>query len=137
MILWVFLAFTTDFSSGRSYAVSTIACQNMTPIHGVDPQTSIPKVQVLPHVMRLNRGQQIKVSLQTVTPGSTFRGFLVQARDVITNKILGFFLSDNNEMKVMVCGDSYSTVSHSNPSQKSTQILTWRAPSDFRGFVRF
>lgn len=136
-VLWCFLVTTINLSSGRSYAVSSAACQNMTPIHGVEPQISIANVQVVPHAMRLKRGQEVKVTLRAISKGYAFRGFLVQARDVSTNNILGNFLSGGDEMKVMVCGDSYSTASHSNPSQKSTQVLRWKAPSDFRGFVRF
>lgn len=128
---------TLCFVSGRSFAVSNVACQNMTPIHGnIEPQISISRVQVLPHAVKVNRGKFVKVSLLSLSENSTFRGFLVQARAVDSNLIVGNFIA-NDDSKVIACGNSYSTASHSNPSLKSTQILTWKAPTDFRGHIRF
>lgn len=135
-ILWCLQA-TISVISSRSYAVSNVACQNMTPIHGsFEPQFSVAKVQVMPHAVKIKRGQLIKVSLLSLSSDSTFRGFLVQARAVQSNMIVGNFLA-SDESKVIACGNSYSTASHSNPSLKSTQVLSWKAPTDFRGYIKF
>lgn len=123
--------------SSRSFAVSNVACQNMTPVHGsLEPQITLARVQVIPHAVKLRRGQEIIVSLLSLTSNSSFRGFLVQARTTESNAIVGNFLARAGA-KVIVCGNSYSTASHSDPSLKSSQRLTWKAPIDFRGYIRF
>lgn len=124
-------------SEARSYAVTNAVCQNMTPAHGsIEPQISIARMQIVPHAFRVRRGQQIKVSLLRVTTDFNYRGFLIQARSVLSDEIVGNFLS-TEEMKVMACGNSYSTASHANPTPKTGQVLIWKAPSDFVGSIRF
>lgn len=126
-----------DFTQARSYGVSNVACQNMTPNHGgTEAQISIAKVQILPHLFNVSRGKQVKISLQSISSNSSFRGFMIQARGERNNEVLGIFLS-TSEAKVMVCGNSYSTASHSNPLSKSLVELLWKAPTNFRGAVRF
>lgn len=121
----------------RSNGVSNVACQNMTPVHGSsEPQLSISRIQVVPHAFRVKRGQQIKVTLRNVSPEFIFRGFLIQARATQTNEIVGSFIA-SGAVKVMACGNSLSTASHSSPSAKSTELLHWRAPGNFVGSVRF
>lgn len=134
-----FLSFLLFLNSAqaRSYGVSDVVCQNMTPVHGqIEPQLSIARVQVLPHAFKVRRGQRLKVTLQVVSNDFTFRGFLIQARDLQTGETVGNFVT-SGKIKVMVCGKSFSTATHANPTSKSSELLLWNAPSDFRGFVRF
>lgn len=131
-----FLIFANSFEC-RSNGVSNVACQNMTPIHGSsESQLSISRIQVVPHAFRVKRGQQIKVTLRNVSPEFIFRGFLIQARTTHTNEIVGNFIA-SGAVKVMVCGNSFSTASHSSPSAKATELLLWKAPANFVGSVRF
>lgn len=135
ILCWILLSLGSAHC--RSAGVSNVACQNMTPIHGSSvPQESIARVQIVPHAYRLKRGQQLKVSLRAVSSNFTFRGFMIQARNVQSNEILGNFLPFS-DAKIMACGNSFSTASHSNPTAKSVQLLLWRAPANFRGYVRF
>lgn len=65
----------------------------------------------------------------------SFRGFFVQARAIENNQIVGTFVPKN--YNVITCGNSLSTATHQNPSVKQNQVLLWKAPKDFNGFVRF
>lgn len=115
---------------------SNVACQNMTPIHGeILAQISVAKTQIVPHAIKLRRGQQLKLSLRTVATDFTYRGFLIQARSS-TNQVLGNFIQTEG-VKVMECGNSFSTASHSEPSPKSNHLLIWKAPNNFQGYFRF
>jgi len=112
----------------------------MMPLHGNSvTQTSIPPVLILPHSITIARGQQLKITIQNVASNYTFKGFLIQARaDSKSNEILGYFLSPaDSSVKIMACGNSYSTVSQADPSQKSNILLYWRAPTHFRGSIKF
>lgn len=135
VLCWILVSLASALC--RSAGVSNVACQNMTPIHGSSvPQESIARVQIVPHSYRLKRGQQIKVSLRAVSSNFTFRGFMIQARNVQSNEILGSFLPIS-DAKIMACGNSFSTASHSNPRAKTVELLLWKAPTNFRGYVRF
>lgn len=127
---------TTTFVDARSNMVSNAACINMTPVHGdFVPQNSTAKVQIVPHAIKMKRGNEIKISLQTTSKTSVFRGFLIQARKVDTNEIIGTFRGRN--YNIVSCGGFPSTASHQNPSTKSSQILFWKSPMNFQGSVRF
>lgn len=132
---WVLIA-SVELTESRSFGVSNIACYNMTPLHGDNVAAdSIAPVQIIPHAIKINRGQQMKVSLRSVESNYTFRGFFLQARGH-ANQILGNFIVQNGT-KVIDCANSYSTVTHADPSLKSTLVLVWKAPSNYRGGFRF
>lgn len=136
VLAWSFLL--VNASEGRSFAVSSVACSNMTPAHGdFEAQSSIGTVQIIPQTIRVNRGQQIKVTLRSVSSNFTFRGYFIQARATKNSEILGNFVGGASSHKIMVCGNSFSTATHSDPSLKSYELLTWKAPSNFRGYLRF
>jgi hypothetical protein len=108
----------------------------MFPFHGnADAQNYMALVQIVPHAIRVNRGQLLKVTLRSVVANYTFRGFLVEARSQ-SNAILGNFMPNQN-IKVFTCENSYSAACHADPSGKSEQLLTWKAPRDYRGSVYF
>lgn len=131
----VLIAFISSTHS-RSFGVSNVACQNMTPIHANNvPQDTMARVQIIPHAIKVKRGQQIKISLRSVESNYTFRGFFIQARGP-ADRILGHFLAQDNT-KIIPCSDSYSTATHSDPSLKASLLLVWKAPIDYRGGFRF
>lgn len=131
----VLIAFISSTHS-RSFGVSNVACQNMTPIHANNvPQETMARVQIIPHTIKVRRGQQIKISLRSVASNYTFRGFFIQARGP-ADRILGNFLAQGN-IKIIPCSDSYSTATHSDPSMKASLLLVWKAPLDYRGDFRF
>jgi hypothetical protein len=112
----------------------------MTPEHeGFSPQTSIAPVQLLPHSIAIKSGQQMKISVRSVASNYTFKGLLIQARaEAPSREIFGNFAAPtDNSLKLMVCGGSYSTLVHADPTPKSNLLLVWKAPTNFRGFIRF
>jgi hypothetical protein len=133
--LSISLVFQVLFVYSRSFSVSTSACFSMTPEHGNSvPQTSVAKIQIVPHQIKINRGQDVKVSLQR-TSNNSFRGFFVQARNINNNEIVGSFVSRDHN--VISCYSPSSTAIHRNPSAKENQMLIWKAPKHFSGYVRF
>lgn len=151
-VLW-YLLMTMSYASSRSYGVSNLACQNMTPVHGdFKPQNSIARVQIVPHVVKVrseqisylitinlvffkvHRGQQIKISLRSVSDDSVFRGFMIQAKS--GSQLVGTFIASSG-VKVMNCDNTLASASHSEPSSRNNQIVLWKPPTNFRGYVRF
>lgn len=137
----LFMASANTYCYCASFGIkNTSACITMVPIHGNSiSQTSIAPVLILPHSITIARGQQMKITIQSVASNYTFKGFLIQARAVSkSDEILGKFLNPaDTYVKIMACGDSYSTVSHGDPSPKLNPVLRWRAPVHFRGFLKF
>lgn len=135
-VICCFLTFTSLVHARSNSVISSVACSNMTPIHGESqPQKSIAKVQIVPHAFKLKRGREIKLSLHTTSASYSFRGFLIQARKTETNEDIENFISRN--CNVILCGSSYLVASHQNPLLKSSQILVWKAPNNVQGSVRF
>lgn len=139
--IFLLMILSNTYCNCASFGIkNTTACFTMIPLHGNSvTQTSIPPVLILPHSITIARGQQLKITIQNVASNYTFKGFLIQARaDSKSNEILGHFLSPaDSSVKIMACGNSYSTVSQADPSQKSNILLYWRAPTHFRGSIKF
>lgn len=132
----IILVMTHALVSARSFSVSNAACDSMTPEHGSNqPQTTIARFQIIPHQIKLNRGQEMKVTLQRTSNNFTFRGFMLQSRDINTNRVVGYFILKN--YNVISCGESSNTATHRDPSQKISETLIWRAPKQYSGFVKF
>ena len=135
--IYFFLIALVNLIQCRSNGVSDVACSNLIPIHGdFQPQSSIANVQIVPHAIKINRGQQLKVTMYSSVSDFFFRGFIIQARTVSNNKIVGSF-SATPSMKTLLCGYLHSTACHNSPSPKSNLLLVWKAPANFRGNVRF
>ncbi|KFM66313.1 putative ferric-chelate reductase 1-like protein, partial [Stegodyphus mimosarum] len=78
-------------------------------------------------------GQVINVNIQRLTTHSTFEGFLVQAIDKMTGRLIGRFL-DADGLYLM---DECSAVTHKDNKQKTAVHLAWVAPLNQRGDVIF
>lgn len=135
IILFVFNIFR---SNGRSYSVDPSACLTFLPEHGeIEPQSDVAKIQIIPHKIKINRGRELKVSLQTTSQNVTFRGFMIQSRDVFTNNIVGNFVSRTHNVISCQGNQVGDTAVHRDPSDKITETFLWRAPMHYSGFVRF
>jgi len=134
-VVRLLLMFVTSTCGSSNGVAEQSVCYNMTPIHGEwEPQNaSMAPFLVIPHLIKVNRGQKLKVTLQSVTMDFNFKGFMIQARTESTSMIVGNFLGG----KSMVCAGSYSTATHSEASAKFSKLLTWKAPTDYQGNIRF
>ena len=71
------------------------------------------------------------------TGSATFIGFLLEARSVEDDSIIGSFVTVNNDGKYVNCGNKPQTaVTHVNKDPKSSVQVKWTAPSDFVGSVK-
>ena len=64
---------------------------------------------------------------------STFKGFLIQARDVNSNDWIGKWTETQNTTIHPEC----SAITHADPMPKQQAILLWQAPHDSQGRVYF
>lgn len=137
----LFVATVSAYCECASFGIkNTSACTTLVPLHGNSiSQTSIPPVLIIPHSITIVRGQQMKITIHSVASNYTFKGFLIQARAVSTSsEILGkFFAPKGSSVKIMACGGSFATVSHADPSPKSSFQLQWKSPANFRGSIKF
>lgn len=124
----------------QSYGYSTGApvevCTSMVPDHGVPPQTSASPVTVVTSATSVSPGGQIQVRVEGIAAAFIFRGYFIQARDLSGQTILGDFLAGTG-VTLRTCGTANSAATHSNSAERTYQLLTWRAPSNFSGNVRF
>ncbi|XP_057653432.1 reelin domain-containing protein 1 isoform X2 [Diorhabda carinulata] len=92
------------------------------------PETS--PYQVLQSAADYGPGTQITVTIQGV---ANFKGFLIQARDVVTNEWIGQWVETPNTKIHPEC----SAITHSDPKPKQAATLVWQAPKNSRGQVYF
>lgn len=80
------------------------ACGDMTPQHGVDPQSSNAPYKLYPSTKSIRSGGSVDLELKGDANGNTFKGFFVQAR--IGDTPVGQFKVDANDKYVQAvnCG---------------------------------
>jgi len=114
------------------------ACQAITPGHSHSPQSgespanlSINKQWVIP-------GQMLELEL-TTKDNSTFKGFIIQARDLrLKDQQVGSFVLSGEEASYMTCGRGiHNSITHRKSNAKTSILAKWMAPSDFEGDVVF
>ncbi|XP_045471610.1 putative defense protein Hdd11 [Harmonia axyridis] len=114
---------TWAYSSGAPTAV----CDDMTPKHPFDPQTS-----ALPYTVSISKktvkpGEETDITIS----GKDFKGFLVEVRK--GDKAVGSFLVDSKDkdIQALKChGSSNSAATHSNASVRKSITLKWKAPQE-------
>ena len=69
----------------------------------------------------------------------TFKGFLLEARNVFGNNIVGSFQNINNDTKYIKCGPNLKSAvtNEKKLGLKKTIKVKWRAPSIFSGRIKF
>ncbi|XP_053325887.1 putative ferric-chelate reductase 1 [Spea bombifrons] len=115
----------TCYSSG----LVNVACETMTPRHASNsPQTSEPPYTVSASNYSFSPGDHITVTLQA-NPNVFFKGFLLQARSVPGNNIVGYFnVTDSNAQTLSCSNTEASAVSHTSAINKSNISVLWTAP---------
>lgn len=81
-------------------------------------------------------GAAVTVRLESLD-GTTFKGFFVQGRNAIDDTIVGTF-DETDEIQAIACFEKpHSGATHKNNTIKNSLALTWRAPAEFQGNVKF
>uniref|UniRef100_A0A8C8VE31 Ferric-chelate reductase 1 n=1 Tax=Pelusios castaneus TaxID=367368 RepID=A0A8C8VE31_9SAUR len=122
----VFSARVLGFPGGNI----SVACDSMLPNHGNSVlQTTLAPYNISTSATSFNPGDKIRVGLGGID-SSSFKGFLLQARAVNGNGIVGTFqIIDPNTQGLLCNAVQNSSVSHTNPNSKLNVTAVWIAPS--------
>ncbi|KAK9879077.1 hypothetical protein WA026_003891 [Henosepilachna vigintioctopunctata] len=82
--------------------------------------------QLLQSSAHYGPGSQITVTIQG---SDTFKGFLIQGRDVATNNWIGDFIATPNTKVHSEC----SAITHADPKPKAQATFIWQAPLNSPG----
>ncbi|KAF2352786.1 Reeler domain [Trinorchestia longiramus] len=109
-------------------------CEDTTFQHdGIEPQISVAPYQLEVSADAVVGGQALSIFLSSPS-GELFEGFFIQARDVVTDEIIGTFHTE--EWKNIDCKPGVkNTVTHSGDSTKTSITVDWIAPEDYDGVV--
>jgi hypothetical protein len=122
--------------SGRPGGAPTTACSTLTPVHGtspIDPTASPPTFFIVSDLIQSDNGEftsETTYNMQLVaTGGSTFQGFIVQARDP-SGSLIGTFAVSGSDIQLVDCpGNGQATVTHTASNDKTMVSFQWTAPS--------
>ncbi|XP_075473220.1 putative ferric-chelate reductase 1 isoform X4 [Ascaphus truei] len=121
--------------AGYPNGLVSSVCDTMIPNHNANSQTSAPPYTVTVSHTSFTAGDRITVTLQGIS--STFRGFLLQARSLPGDNIVGNFEVTNSTSQTLNCDGSVgAAVSHTDRSDKSSTSAVWTAPAG-TGNIRF
>jgi len=121
-----------------SGAPAELACAQMVPGHGVDPQTIPCPFETTPNEVVIDGDDSVTLTLKGTQSG-LFKGFLVMAFENGTSGMqpIGTF-DEPNEGQVIDCsGEKKNAVTHSSPSAKTSVVMKWFPPADYDGDVIF
>jgi len=125
--------------SSYSMGAPDSACQALTPGH----TNTSPQNGESPSELRLSQqtvvpGQIIQLELST-NDNSTFKGFIIQARDSkLKDQQVGSFILSGDVASYITCGRGiHNSITHRTSSSKSSIQAQWLAPTDFDGEVIF
>ncbi|XP_073498677.1 putative ferric-chelate reductase 1 [Phyllobates terribilis] len=107
------------------------SCSTMEPSHGTTAQTSASPYRLSASKSIYGPGEQITVTIS----GSSFDGFLIQARSGSSSTPLGSFKVNGNA-QTLDCTSAASSVSHTSGSSKSSIQVTWVAPTNSNSSVQ-
>ena len=85
------------------------------------------------------KGSEVTIELKPKNSGDKFKGFLIQARSVDGDDIIGVFekLNNKNHTKYLQCSNEpHSALTHSDPTPKQSVKVKWTPPQDFSGKVK-
>lgn len=132
--LLVTLTLTAHGVHGYSSGAPQGTCQEMVPRHGVPPQGGFPPFTITPSKLTYSPGETLTVSLQS-TDGNPFIGLLLEAR--LGDTPVGSFTPPSGEMvQALQCG-SGGALTHTPGLSKTSLIVTWTAPAQVSGPIRF
>ncbi|XP_041483136.1 putative defense protein 3 [Lytechinus variegatus] len=147
-LLLVVVGLSTLFAVTAAYqnGAPDTACDTATPGH-VDQGTSTTidpadnansPYSFTVEGSEYNPGGELEVSITIASGTDSFQGFLLQARKVSDDTVVGTFTAPDDEIgKLLTCNYPGSTVTHTNNTEKTMQTFTWNAPSDLTGNITF
>ncbi|TDG97013.1 hypothetical protein EPR50_G00220440 [Perca flavescens] len=111
---------------GYPTGLVTDSCVNMLPNHsGHSPQTKPAPFTVMMDRSSYKLGDQVKVTLQAPAP-LTFRGFLLEAREVGGLSPVGSFSLISTDAQLLTCSQkSNSAVAHNSGNIKTSIQVKW------------
>lgn len=138
LLFWIGARTTQGYGSGAPEE----ACASLVPAHSADggPRSTPAPFAVTPLRAGVAPGAAVAVRIESIRTGTTFKGFLLQAVDADGDDStpLGHFVDHPEEAQPLSCrSDAEDSATHSSADEKSTLTLTWVAPADFEGRVRF
>ncbi|XP_041126579.1 putative ferric-chelate reductase 1 [Polyodon spathula] len=138
LLLLLVPAIFFDPVNGYKNGKVTESCRSMKPGHGHPSQPFPSPYTVTVDKSKFSTGDQIKV---TLSGSSTFKGFLIQARDTadLSGDAIGSFtLVDHSVSQLLNCGEiKGSAVSHTSKSGKLKVEVVWNVPSNAPPAVQF
>ncbi|XP_074083536.1 reelin domain-containing protein 1 isoform X2 [Macrotis lagotis] len=123
---------TDAFSHGASF----VACVDMKPRH-IRAQLQNPRnnyITIYTNMSSYSPGDKVPV---TVRSRGDFMGFLLQARKVSNDQIVGTFVLIPSGSRLMSCFEEANTVTHSDKSPKRNLSFVWKAPEQPIGDIKF
>ena len=141
--MWFKVIFLVILSHQSSYSFSTgggtTACATLTPSHAPHvSQTSEPPYTITLSDQFVLQGQSLTLTIASTTPGIFFRGFMIQARTLEDQLVIGRF-TETDTARAVNCGllPVSSVATHRTNNEKSQITLTWEAPTTFFGVMNF
>ncbi|XP_067677365.1 putative defense protein 3 [Haliotis asinina] len=125
---------------GNAARAGTQACLDLTPQHGAVAQSSTSPYMLSVDTTSITQGGMVTVTLNATTAGTTFRGFLVQARctkcttadTAIVPGTFAKYTASDDTIQTMDCeNDAMNSMSHKGNDDKTSAKFTWKAPADF------
>ncbi|CAL4141060.1 unnamed protein product [Meganyctiphanes norvegica] len=126
-------ALVVGMASAHSTGAPAIACSDMTPLHGVDPQPP-PSPYSLTY-SEIGTGYNVVLE---AAGGDSFKGFFIQAREPGTSNLIGAFNFDSSDIQYVDCsGGTNNAVTHTSSSEKTKIEVTWEPSIGFTGEAVF
>jgi len=125
-------------SNGYGSGAPTSECGSLAPGHGHSAKdNSITPFSIKLNSTRISPGGSTLIELTNVgSTTDTFKGYMVQARKVSDDSVIGTFETVSNDAKYLKCGNvAQSAVTHALSEAKKSIKMKWNAPSDFSGKV--
>lgn len=122
-LIGVFATRVSGYAGGAPN--SEAICQDLTPKHGVDAQSSASPYKLTLDKTEVKPGQEVKLTISG--NGVTFKGFLVQGRKVGSegpSSPVGKFIAVQNagESQPLNCGNIVgSSITHTNNKEKTSK----------------
>ncbi|XP_044158363.1 putative ferric-chelate reductase 1 [Bufo gargarizans] len=131
LIFGFLVSHVSTYSNGLVYK----ACNTMTPQHGVSAQTTEPPYSVFASSHTYRPAEEITVTLQA-SPETYFEGFLLQARSIPENEIVGHFIVTDPKSRNLTCAENVdSTVTQTDSSKKNNISALWVAPASISSVI--
>ncbi|XP_057375779.1 putative defense protein 3 [Daphnia carinata] len=138
--LALYLALNANSIQGAPNGAPRLACGDMVPQHGVDPQTSASPFVTTPASTSIAQGSSVTLTLAPISAPDTFKGYLVIGFDNANQAAgpIGTFSAISDGQTLDCPGvNAMNAATHVNNATKTSVTLDWTAPAGFVGTVLF